>query len=250
MTENNRIEFKLKLTDDLEKEVVAFVNYPGGGEVYIGIANDGSIQGVENSDEVQLKIKDRLLHNISPSIMGLFEVFTQYQEEKELIKIKIASGLERPYFIKKYGMSPKGAYIRTGSAAEPMTVRMIEDLFTKRLKTSIRSIESPDQELRFELLQIYYSVQGKKLKSNFFKTLDFLTSTNQFNYIAYLMSDTNKVSVKVAKYGIRDRVDLMESEEFGYNSIIKSAKQVLDKVDIENKTLVEITPKERKEIKL
>ncbi len=38
MIENNRIEFKLKLTDDLEKEVVAFVNYPGGGQIYIGIA--------------------------------------------------------------------------------------------------------------------------------------------------------------------------------------------------------------------
>jgi predicted HTH transcriptional regulator len=177
-------------------------------------------------------------------------VICEKEGDKELVKIVVASGQERPYYVKKFGLSPKGAFIRTGSASEPMTVRMIEDLFTKRLKTSIRMIESPEQELRFELLQIYYSVQGKKLKSNFFKTLDFFTSTGEFNYIAYLMSDTNRVSVKVAKYGIRDRVDLMESEEFGYNSIIKSAKQVLDKVDVENKTLVEITPKERKENKL
>lgn len=248
--ENHRVEFKSRLTDGLEKEIVAFLNYPGGGSIIIGIDKNGAILGVENSDDCQLEIKNRLVTNILPSCLGLFDVICEKEGDKELVKIVVASGQERPYYVKKFGLSPKGAFIRTGSASEPMTVRMIEDLFTKRLKTSIRMIESPDQELRFELLQIYYSVQGKKLKSNFFKTLDFFTSTGEFNYIAYLMSDTNRVSVKVAKYGIRDRADLMESEEFGYNSIIKSAKQVLDKVDVENKTLVEITPKERKENKL
>ena len=35
MTEDSRIEFKSKLTDDLEKEVVAFLNAEGG-IIYIG----------------------------------------------------------------------------------------------------------------------------------------------------------------------------------------------------------------------
>ena len=30
-TESNRIEYKSKLTDDLEKEVIAFLNYREGG---------------------------------------------------------------------------------------------------------------------------------------------------------------------------------------------------------------------------
>lgn len=34
MIETNRIEYKEKLTDSLEKEVVAFLNYIGGGKVY------------------------------------------------------------------------------------------------------------------------------------------------------------------------------------------------------------------------
>jgi ATP-dependent DNA helicase RecG len=39
MTEINRIEYKAQLTKDLdlEKEVVAFLNYLEGGLVYIGI---------------------------------------------------------------------------------------------------------------------------------------------------------------------------------------------------------------------
>lgn len=36
-SETNRIEYKQELTDDLEKEVIAFLNYHEGGLIYIGI---------------------------------------------------------------------------------------------------------------------------------------------------------------------------------------------------------------------
>ena len=39
--ETNRIEYKQQLTDDLEKEAVAFLNYKEGGAIYIGIDKTG-----------------------------------------------------------------------------------------------------------------------------------------------------------------------------------------------------------------
>lgn len=82
MPETNRIEYKTKLTKDLdlEKEVVAFLNYHEGGLVYIGIDNMGNTLGVADPDGDMLKIKDRIKNNISPSAMGLFDVVS---EEKE-----------------------------------------------------------------------------------------------------------------------------------------------------------------------
>lgn len=74
LIENSRVEFKERLTDDFEKEIVAFLNYNEGGVVYIGIDKNGNAVGVDNCDEVQLKIKDRLMSNISPSAMGLFDI--------------------------------------------------------------------------------------------------------------------------------------------------------------------------------
>ena len=46
MSETNRIEHKRELTKDLdiEKEVIAFLNYQEGGIFYIGIDKDGSIR--------------------------------------------------------------------------------------------------------------------------------------------------------------------------------------------------------------
>lgn len=60
MTETNRIEYKRELTSelDVEKEVVAFLNYKEGGYIYIGIDKDGSIVGVNNVDDCMLRLKD------------------------------------------------------------------------------------------------------------------------------------------------------------------------------------------------
>ena len=76
MTETNRIEYKRELTPelDIEKEVVAFLNYKEGGYIYIGIDKDGSTVGVSDVDDSMLRLKDRIKHNISPSAMGLFDI--------------------------------------------------------------------------------------------------------------------------------------------------------------------------------
>ncbi len=76
MSETNRIEYKRELTKDLdiEKEVIAFLNYHEGGIIYIGIDKEGSVVGVEDVDPDMLKIKDRLKNNIQPSCLGLFDV--------------------------------------------------------------------------------------------------------------------------------------------------------------------------------
>ena len=71
MTETNRIEYKRELTPelDIEKEIIAFLNYKEGGYIYIGIDKDGSTVGVKDVDDCMLKLKDRIKNNISPSAM-------------------------------------------------------------------------------------------------------------------------------------------------------------------------------------
>ncbi len=73
-SETNRTEYKQCLTDDLEKEAVAFLNYLEGGVIYIGVHKTGTPIGVDDIDGDMLRIKDRLKNNIMPSCMGLFDV--------------------------------------------------------------------------------------------------------------------------------------------------------------------------------
>ena len=243
--ESSRVEYKSKLTDGLEKEVVAFLNSKEGGIIYIGIDDNGNSLLLDNLDELQLKIKDRLKNNIASSIMGLFDVLIERVDKNDVIKIIVASGNEKPYYIKKRGMSSKGCFIRLGSAIEPINSKMIEEMFVKRVRDSISKIESPRADLTFEQLKIYYGARGLNLNSHFAKSLELLTKDKKLNYVAYLMADENNISIKVAKYRGFDRVDLIESNEYGYCSLIKSTKSVLDKFEVENTTFTKITPKER-----
>jgi hypothetical protein len=42
MTETQNIEYKQELTNDLEQEAVAFLNYHEGGVMYIGVTKTAS----------------------------------------------------------------------------------------------------------------------------------------------------------------------------------------------------------------
>jgi ATP-dependent DNA helicase RecG len=177
--------------------------------------------------------------------LGLFDIIEEEMNGKSVLKIIVASGPEKPYYLKKLGMSEKGCYMRVGTAAEPMTNRMIENLFAKRTRNSLGRIRSNQQKLKFEQLRIYYEEAGKRLNAKFAQNLGLQTEDGALNYVAFLMSDSNSVSIKVAKYKDTTRVHLAENNEYGYCSIIKATKQVLDKLDLENKTRSQITSKTR-----
>ncbi|MFK7899559.1 MAG: helix-turn-helix domain-containing protein, partial [Cyclobacteriaceae bacterium] len=210
MSETNRIEYKRELTKDvdIEKEVISFLNYSEGGLLFIGIDQNGNIHEPSDLDGDMLKVKDRIKNNISPSPMGLFDVVTTEKEGTTIIKIIVASGSEKPYFKKKFGMTEKGCFLRIGTASEPMTLKMIEELFASRTRNSIGKIRSNRQDLTFEQLHIYYDAKSKPLNKHFQNNLELITSQGELNYAAYLLADNNSISVKLAKYKGNTRVEL------------------------------------------
>lgn len=240
MTESRRIENKRELTDNLEKEVVGFLNSQDGGEIHIGVDNSGKIIGLDNTDAIQLKVKDRLKNNIQPSIMGLFDIFLERIEEKTIIRIIVASGLEKPYFLRKYGMTDKGCFMRIGSATEPMEQEKIESLLSRRVRNKIGRMQATRLNLTFEQLKIYYEARGLHLNQAFMQNLELLTPEGKPNFAAYLLADENGVSVQVAKYADKTRVELVENRDFGRCSLIKALKDVLARMDVENTIFTKI----------
>ncbi len=239
--EDECTEFKRELTDMIEKEVVAFLNSPKGGDIYIGVEDDGTIIGVENPDKLQLAIIDRIKNNIQPTTLGFFDVVTQEMEGKPVIKVIVTRGLEKPYYLKKYGMSPAGAHIRVGTRMQQLTTEMIDRLYATRTRDSLRNIPSPRKKLSFHQLKIYYDEKGFTVNDAFLENLDLYTPNGELNYVAYLLADENGASIKVAKFAGTDKADLVENEEYGYCSLIKATERVLDKLEIENRTFAKVT---------
>ena len=117
-------------------------------------------------------------------------------------------------------------------------------------RNSLGRMRSLQQSLNFEQLRIYYEEAGFSLGDRFAANLELLTEDGAYNYAAYLLSDRNGNSVQVAKYRGLDRYDLIDTNEYGYCSLIKTCKQVLDRLDVENRTATKITRKERIERRL
>lgn len=248
--EDTRNEFKEVLNNKMEKEVIGFLNN-NGGNLYIGIKDDATVVGIEEDiDKLQLEIKDRIKNNISPTPLGLFDINIEIYEGKNVIHISIAKGIEKPYYLKKKGMTYEGCFIRIGNSIEPMKQEQINDLFAKRTRNSLRNIVAPTQQLTFSQLKIYYEEKGYTINDNFLRQLNLIMDDGKYNYIAYLLSDNNNISIKVATYSGTDAYDLIENEEYGYCSLIKATKKVIDKFDVVNKTFSRITGAERKEIKM
>lgn len=238
------------MTNQKKKQQVGFLN-TNGGNLYIGINNNSEVIGIkDNIDKIQLEIKDRLKNNILPSTLGLFDIEIENIDGKNIIHISVAGGIERPYYIKKKGMTPEGCFIRIGSSTEKMSEEQIRHLYSNRTRNSIRNIVSPIQQLTFSQLKIYYEENGYTINDNFLRQLDFVMEDGKYNYLAYLLSDNNNVSIKVATYSGSDAYDLIENEEYGFCSLIKATKKVIDKFDLINKTFSKITGAERKELKM
>ena len=248
--EDVRNEFKVKLTDKFEEEVISFLN-TNGGNIYLGVNDKGDIVGINgNIDLLQRTIKDRIKDNIMPSTLGLYDVVVLEENNKKYIKIIIARGSDDPYYIKGMGMTPDSCFIRVGSSIQSMPYDMINNRINKRTRTSLRNIVSPKQDLTFSQLKIYYEEKGFNINNNFLKQLDLYTDDGKYNYNAYLLADNNTISIRFGKYEGTNAVDLIENEDFGNCSIVKATKNILNKIEIENKIFTKIEYPERKEIRM
>ena len=248
--EDVRNEFKVKLTDKFEEEVISFLN-TNGGNIYIGVNDKGDIIGINgNIDLLQRTIKDRIKDNIMPSTLDLYDVIVLEKDNKKYIKVIIAKGSERPYYLKGMGMTPDSCFIRVGSSIQSMPNEMINNEFSKRTRNSLKNIVSPKQDLTFSQLKIYYEENGFSINNNFLKQLDLYTDDGKYNYNAYLLADNNSISIRFGKYDGINSVNLIENEDFGNCCIIKATKNILNKLEIENKTFTKIEYPERKEIKM
>ncbi len=248
--ETNRIENKEQLNEDFEQEVIAFLNYKEGGIIYVGVRKNGQVVGVDDIDLTQLQIKDRIKNNIQPSTLGLFDVIVETIDDKDVIKVVISSGTEKPYYLRKKGRTPEGCYIRIGSSKERMTFDMIDEMYARRVKNSLKEIEAPRQDLSFRQLKIYYEENGMKLNDNFARNLNLLTDEGKYNYNAYLLADENNISIKLVKYLGTNKLELIENHEYGYCCIITATHRILERLVSENTVYAKIEYKGRKEVEM
>lgn len=129
--ETDVIELKRNLNDTFEKEIVAFLN-TNGGTIYIGVNDDGSIYGVDNLDKTMKNIADIITDKILPNAQHLITPIAKLEEGKMIIEISVKKG-DSLYYIKRYGRSASGCFIRIGTTVRGMSEDQIDKALIKSL---------------------------------------------------------------------------------------------------------------------
>jgi predicted HTH transcriptional regulator len=200
--ESNKIELKSKYTDQLIREIVAFINAEGG-KVYIGIEDNGNVVGATNIDEALRNIADIITTQIEPNAIDIVTPEIQVMDGKPVIVVNIKKGIAPIYCIKRYGFSSVGCPIRIGSSCREMSEAQINERYKQRFFDEDLLISSPTNPptLSFTTLKNYYLEQGYKLNDDTFESnLKLINSNGKYNVMAELLSDNNRFSLIFVKF--------------------------------------------------
>ena len=241
--ETEKTELKRILNDSFVKEVVAFLNTMDG-IIYIGVEDDGTAVGVNNLDEVLRNVADIITTQILPNPQEFVKIGTVYENGKQVIEVSVKKG-NGLYYIKKYGRSSAGCYIRVGTSARSMTEEQIEKRYIESLnikKPTIKEIESDRQDLSFEQFKYLLNFYGVHVNNSAFdKNFNLKNKAGLYNRLAFLLSDQNDISIKVVRFKGKDKSEFISRKEFGYCCLIKAMSNSLEYVlDILNIVQTEI----------
>ena len=224
------------LPSSISKEMVAFANTEGG-ELYIGIANDGRIVGVDDTDSVMTRLSSLAHDTIRPDIMSFIQIRSIEMEGKQVIKITISVGSERPYYLAKEGLRPKGVYVRRGSACLPLNEAGIREMIMETSGKSFEECRSLNQDLTFNSLRNEMASRDLEFTSAQMKTLKLTGSDGLFTNLALLLSDQCTHSLKMAVFQGKDKGEALfrERKEFT-GSLLKQLNEAYQFLDFYNKT--------------
>lgn len=240
MREGVDIEFKeldrMKgtLPDSVPKEIIAFANTEGG-ELYIGIRNDGSVVGVADPDDVMTRVSNVAHDTILPDIMPFIQIRSVEMDGKQVVKTTVSVGSERPYYLAKEGLKPKGVYVRRGSACIPLNEAGIREMIMDSSGKSYEECRSLNQELTFETLSVEMASRDVEFGSAQMKTLKMVGSDGLYTNLALLLSDQCPQTIKVAVFQGNDNAVFRERKEFT-GSLLKQLNDAYQFLDFYNKT--------------
>lgn len=163
---------QLELCETVRKEAIAktissFLNGEGG-QLIIGVKDNGTITGVQNAFQVEQDLKQYLLKNIIPESPVTFSI--EKINKKEIVMIKVWGGSKKPYIFSG------SIFYRRGSRTVQATSKEISELIHNRQLSETHWERQPvlgadlfdldEYEIRNTIKQLQESGRGKAMSDN------------------------------------------------------------------------------------
>ena len=193
MRETRILEFKETISNTFLKTVSAFSNY-NGGTILFGVDDDGNVKGLSDVKQACLDIENKINDSISPQPNYTLEI----QNNDQMIKLTIKSGLQKPYLYKSK------AYKRNDTATIEVDTLEFSRLVLDGKNISFEELPCKDQELSFEILhrKLKENIQIQTFNQDTLKTLNLYDNGNGFNNAAGILADKNHFpGIDIVKFG-------------------------------------------------
>lgn len=233
-TEDSFIELKLKVTNDICKEIIAFAN-TSGGTIYIGVNDNGEIVGLENVDNTILQVNNMIHDTIKPDVTMFIRYETLTINNKNIVSLIIQKGTNRPYYLVNKGLKPSGVYVRNGTSTDPATDLAIRQMIKETDGDSFEDLRSLNQNLTFEKAQLHFQQRGLSLNQQNMKTLGMINEDNLFTNVALLLSDQCPQTIKAATFTGTDKTEFQDRKEFK-GSLFQQMEDAYAYLDLRNRT--------------
>lgn len=233
LTENQYIEFKESWRDEFLKHICAFANTKGGNLI-IGISDNGNVTGVQNSKKIIEDIPNKVVQ-----LLGIIvDVELKTLNNKEIVEIIVSPSAVPISFLSKY-------YIRSGSTVQELHGQKLREFILKKDNITWDEIEIPDaniNELDFNVIKRFNSkaIDSKRLTADAInegieltlQKLDLIKENGRLTRAAILLFGRRPhkyirtATVKIGKFG-RSGADLI-SHDIIEGNILDMPERILD----------------------
>ena len=232
--ETEFIELKAIVQESIKKEIIAFANCDGG-TVYIGVADDGTVLGVENADECALQISNMLRDAVKPDITMFVHYETINCSGKAIVAVKVQRGTNRPYYVAKKGLRSEGVYVRQGYSSVPATDAAIRQMIKETDGDSFEDMRSLNQMLTFETTKKEFKIRKVAFGQPQIQTLKMISADGLYTNLGLLLSEQCPFTIKAAVFEGTNQNVFKDRREF-CGSIMQQMNEVYNYIDLYNKT--------------
>ena len=232
--ETETVELKSIVLDDIKKEIIAFANCDGG-TVYVGVADDGTVLGVENADECALQISNMVRDAVKPDVTMFIHYETMDCEGKSIVAVNVQRGTNRPYYLAKKGLRPEGVYVRQGYSSVPATDTAIRQMIKETDGDSFENMRSLNQALTFAVTKKEFEKRGIAFGQPQMQTLKLVSSEGIYTNLGLLLSEQCPHTIKAAVFEGRDQNVFKDRREFS-GSLMQQLNEAYDYIDFHNQT--------------
>ncbi len=232
--ESETVELKSAYVENIKKEILAFAN-TSGGKLYVGVQDTGTVTGLNNPDEIALKISNSVRDSIRPDLTMFIHYETIDVDGKKIVCVDVQRGTERPYYISKKGLRPEGVYIRQGYSSVPASASVIRRMIKETDGDHYEEMRSLQQNLTFTSARKEFSNRELTFGKIQMKTLGILNQDSIYTNLGLLLSDQCMHTIKAAVFQGTDQNTFKDRKEFS-GSIFEQLNDVYDYIDMHNQT--------------